>query len=235
MKVFHYNYNTNAGDVITPRLLTFFKPQIKFETAQWNTKGKLTAVGSILECLENDDVVWGSGFIKRGSSKDATNVKILATRGPLSKDRLLNNSTPCVYGDPGLLVSLMFNPSTEKKYGLGIIPHFYDYDIAKKLYPRHLIIDILRPIEQIVEQITSCCEIASSSLHGIVFAEAFGIPARWISISNNLVGGDFKFHDYLLGTDREIQYCGRFPPIPSLPSVQNRLLKALDILDTLVP
>ena len=47
-----------------------------------------------------------------------------------------------------------------------------------------------------------CEAIVSSSLHGLVIAESFGIRSTWMKLSENLAGGEFKFHDYFLGTGR---------------------------------
>ena len=44
--------------------------------------------------------------------------------------------------------------------------------------------------------------ILSSSLHGLILSDAYGIPNLWISVSNNIIGGDFKFLDYFSGVER---------------------------------
>ena len=61
-------------------------------------------------------------------------------------------------------------------------------------------------------------------LHGIVVAEAFHIPAVWVSLGDKILGGSFKFNDYYLGTGRptrgpvclkarlEIAVSGDLPP-----------------------
>lgn len=42
----------------------------------------------------------------------------------------------------------------------------------------------------------SCKCILSSSLHGLIFADALGIPNRRIVLSDEIIGGDLKFDDY---------------------------------------
>jgi len=48
-----------------------------------------------------------------------------------------------------------------------------------------------------------CRKIVSSSLHGIIIAETFGIPTAWLRCSDKIVGGEFKYHDYYLGSGRK--------------------------------
>lgn len=46
----------------------------------------------------------------------------------------------------------------------------------------------------------------STSLHGLIFAEAFGIPARWVrdaAFPSSSKEGVFKFNDHLLSTRRK--------------------------------
>lgn len=42
--------------------------------------------------------------------------------------------------------------------------------------------------------------VISSSLHGIIFAESLGIPAKWLSTING--EDELKYYDYYFGTDR---------------------------------
>ena len=89
---------------------------------------------------------------------------------------------------------------------MGIVAHYMDQDspllnrIAGKA--NVLMIDVLSGVREFVDQLCSCRHIASSSLHGLIAADAYGIPFTWISLSGRLIGKDFKFRDYFLSTGR---------------------------------
>jgi len=47
-----------------------------------------------------------------------------------------------------------------------------------------------------VREIGACAAILTTSLHGLITADSFGIPALWTILQPELSGGDFKFLDY---------------------------------------
>ena len=53
-------------------------------------------------------------------------------------------------------------------------------------------------------QLLDCELVVSTSLHGIIFAEAFGVPARWVHDATlpSSKEGVFKYNDHLLSTGR---------------------------------
>src|SRR5690606_5814540 len=62
-------------------------------------------------------------------------------------------------------------------------------------------LDIESPIEELVDRVCECEVIASSSLHGLIVADAYEIPRVWLKLSDNILGGEFKFLDYFSTTD----------------------------------
>lgn len=197
----------NWGDDINPWLfenLSGRKPVYCPHASQ----PRLLMAGSILEQAGPFDVCWGAGFISCRQTKKPMLKKALAVRGPLSAQVLKDHCLPTtdIYGDPGLLAAEFISPSTEKKYKSAIIPHFYDETdgLAFAEQTGSELIKVSSDISKFVIKVAAAEIIYSSSLHGLICAESLGIPAVWVRFSDRLEGGDFKFHDYLLGTEREI-------------------------------
>ena len=171
-----------------------------------------SVVGSTLDKSSKRNLeIWGSGFKKETSHMKRLPKKVHAVRGPLTRKRLIELGVKCptVYGDPALLCPEYFPPTSHiKKYNLGIIPHYIDkeniwlQDIKLK-YDDIIIIDIQSGIQTVIDLVNECNQIASSSLHGLILADALRVPSRWLHFSDKIVGGSFKFMDYFLSVDRK--------------------------------
>src|SRR5690606_38287819 len=134
--------------------------------------------------------------------------RIHAMRGPLSAGvaRRQGLQVPDVYGDPALLFPLLYTPQRSAEHQLGIIPHYADRQsphVARLgALPGVDVIDITAGITEVPDRIARCTAIASSSLHGMILADAYGIPSTWIELSDQVEGSGFKFRDYLAGVGR---------------------------------
>jgi hypothetical protein len=148
-------------------------------------------------------VLWGTGIIE-GIPLYLPRVKVLALRGPYTA-KALDIKTVVAFGDPGLLVSdILAAPAKSGK--IGIVPHYVDKShpvltVAAK-DDRFVIIDVEDNWENAVSHIAQCDLILSSSLHGLIVADAYGIPNQWLEFSNKVAGAGFKFRDYAEGVGR---------------------------------
>ena len=172
----------------------------------------LITIGSVIDWYTNPDCeIWGSGIMSRHCQ--ITNAKFHAVRGKYTQLRLkeLGYKVPEAIGDPALLTPLIYEPQTDKKYTLGIIPHFLHYEATLKNLNNEnvLIINLLDDIEKVIEDVCSCERLISSSLHGIIIGHAYGVPSLWFWLSKGHIGGDdIKFADYFSSV--EISEYGAF-------------------------
>ena len=200
---------TNWGDEINPVLIEGFSGRkVRYDTDRG--LDKYLVVGSMLEFADEHTVVWGAGFLKEGQNVLGKPKAIYAVRGPLSWKRLYECGieAPEVYGDPALLLPRLYNPDIAKTYEVGLIAHYADKNhpwIEQYRHdPKVRIIDIQGDTYRLVQEIKSCKLIISSSLHGIICADAYGIPALWMKLSDNVIGKGFKFFDYFSSIRREV-------------------------------
>jgi hypothetical protein len=209
----------NYGDILNYYLVSKLsnKKIIHLEDTTENEYNKYLShyfvVGSILQFVNSNSRVWGSGIIS--SNEDVENCKVFAVRGPRTRKRLLelNIKIPEVYGDPAILVPNLIKENTIKKYELGIIPHYVDFEYVENIFRNDNNIKVIKlltsNIEETTKEITLCKKIISSSLHGVVVPQAYNIPSLWVKFSDKLHGDDVKFFDYFesLGIEyKEIIY-----------------------------
>lgn len=169
-------------------------------------------VGSILYQVDRNAIIWGAGFISENSRLRENPKMICAVRGPLTRELIIKQGLECpeIYGDPALLYPRFYKPSMLKNYRLGIVPHFVDQKshLIDQFRNKEevLIIDITGGINKFVDEVCSCEKIASSSLHGIIAADAYGVPSTWIRFSDKVIGKGFKFRDYFASVGRNLTH-----------------------------
>jgi pyruvyltransferase len=161
----------------------------------------LILLGSILHWADSQSVICGAGFMFSDAQLVVPPKTIVCVRGPLTAALLQKQgiTPPNRFADPGVLAPLLFKKQFKEKHKIGIIPHYRD---AGSVWIKHCknqgfqIIDVFAPPEKFFRKIQQCEVILSSSLHGLIFAHAFGKPAVWIEISDRVAGNGFKFFDY---------------------------------------
>lgn len=198
---------TNFGDHLSLKLVERIVGG-KVKTAYGSDHHKLLAIGSVLLFAKTDDVVWGTGMNAKRLDLKLYNFKrldIRAVRGPLTRDFIMKNFDiycPEVYGDPALLLPYFF-PEFKKKqnpeFDYVIVPHYSEEDLfPKSLYPN--VIYPTEPWNDVVRKIINSKFVIAGSLHGVIVAEAYNIPARYLRLSDH--EPLFKYQDYYLGTNR---------------------------------
>ena len=207
LNFYYYNKTNNFGDLLMPYILKKIDKSKSYNfDFEENNNTKILGIGSIMRLANKNTIVCGSGI--RNINQDIKYTNALFVRGPHTRNLLLSKGvyTPPIYGDCGLLLPDFYKPKVEKKYELGIIPHYVDYEKVKNLYgnnPNMLVIDVKKKnIENTIKKILKCKKIISSSLHGLIISDAYNIPNKWIRFSNNINGDNIKFHDYFYSVNR---------------------------------
>ncbi|UOA27351.1 polysaccharide pyruvyl transferase family protein [Pseudosulfitobacter sp. DSM 107133] len=174
-------------------------------------KADLFAVGSIIQVARRahqdaraDGVkpwIWGSGMLAPVNRDFLSHVQIAAVRGPVSA-ALLQLETDS-FGDPGLLISEVVTDLPERSDRIGIVPHHTLVDAAATLAADlgYLLIDPRGVANDVCRQIASCAHIFASSLHGLIVADAYGVPNTWVAPTGQ---GHLKYHDYAAGVGRSL-------------------------------
>jgi pyruvyltransferase len=120
---------------------------------------------------------------------------VLALRGPKTREAVTMTGPEPVLADPGLLADLLLpaDGRPKQQHDIGAIGHYADKTFSPPA--GSLLIDVTAPLEQVVAQAASCERIYTSSLHGLILADALGLPRLWATYPK-VQGGGFKFHDY---------------------------------------
>lgn len=219
MKLYRWegSKHPNLGDEITTIILKHLN--IEFECTSIEA-ANVFSTGSILAWpfSENfnrskDDltVIVGSGLMApipyiKNKIKSFDNAHIISVRGHLShywiKEVLKKE---CLIGDPGLIVSNIY-PSlidTPKEFDFGFIPHHSQFDKHESFLDGLKKIGSVNVIDfrtddafYVFKEMNKCKVILSQGLHGLIFADSFGIPNAWLDFGGLHMGGEFKFYDY---------------------------------------
>jgi hypothetical protein len=205
----------NVGDRINPSIVTAItgRPVTHFRSAG-RREGYLVGIGSVMAGTSQMSQVWGTGVMHPNlgiGSVPATNVHAL--RGRLShtamrKGGVMVGDVPL--GDPGYLAPrlLCVQRAESPKFRIGLAGHYVDRSnsIFRQMMKEEGVtdLDVHDPPDVFLRRIAECETVISSSLHGLIFAEALNIPNLWVKAGDEIAGGDFKFRDWF-GTTRRPQ------------------------------
>ncbi|MFT4012640.1 MAG: polysaccharide pyruvyl transferase family protein [Paracoccus sp. (in: a-proteobacteria)] len=194
-------YPGNLGDIVNPYIVekaTGIPPK-------WAGRGLgLCAIGSVIKYAKDGSHVWGSGT-PNSHGRLAVGATYHAVRGPLTRELVIQNGGICpeVYGDPAWLLPILYPRRKKPGRKAGLILHFTHEEMTTPVASDVRRIDICRlgydQIEEFLDEMHDCERIVSSSLHGVIIAQAYGIPAclATVTISTTQIHGDgVKFEDY---------------------------------------
>lgn len=158
-------------------------------------------VGSILREARKSSIVWGSGIINTEFGVDRR-AEYLAVRGPRTRKKIIDQGGSCpeIYGDPALLLPLVFPADSKKKEKITIVPHYLDYQDLKMDLVENNKSDVVNmftaDFKATLSELNCSNLIISSSLHGLILAVAYGIPCLWVEFSDKIFGDDTKYYDF---------------------------------------
>lgn len=172
----------------------------------------IASIGSILDSVsraahraKRSDplIIWGSGLMKHDVRPLHASIKPIVVRGHLTKSALALDEN-ILTGDPGIISRAIFKQKP-KECKWGVVPHFTH---AKNralhqwcLDNKALYINPTENVKDVIYKISSCHGVISSSLHGLIVADSYGIPCVWLNIKSH-DEHEFKFKDYCSGIGR---------------------------------
>ena len=198
----------NFGDLIGPYIINKISGKPVVNVRNNRSESAIFSVGSIITMLDRKGaIVWGSGLISELDDNQAERLTraapiVKAVRGKLTKHILeerLGWNIPNVFGDPALLLPDYYWPTAPKNNDIVICPHFshkHHFNQLQETSGFH-VLDVASPLEEVLSSIASASICISSSLHGIIVAQAYGIPWVWLYFEDaHLSGSDLKFRDF---------------------------------------
>lgn len=194
-------YPGNLGDIINPYIVEKLtgKPPIYAPAGEG-----ICAVGSVIKFAQEGTPVWGSGSPHSDDTLHPE-ARYCSVRGPHTRDLVLKNGGTCpeIYGDAAWILPILYAPAVPKTAKTGLILHFTHEaadlnvdDSIRKINIRRVGYD---EIEDFIREMLSCERIVSTSLHGVIIANAYGIPACLATVSGvekQIHGDGIKFADY---------------------------------------
>lgn len=216
--VYWWDKRSNFGDAVGPWLIERMTGLSPVNARNTNISNRpLFTVGSIIGQLTRDAAdIWGSGLIaplegaRLEKLSGLSDIKVHAVRGTATREELISKlgwSVPEVYGDPALLLPRFLTPEhgqpSEGK--ISVVPHYVHAKYFKSVTGKDLhVVDVKQGLETVVSEIAASRICVSTSLHGVIVAQAYNVPWVWLRIHDHKLGGDqFKFDDFFSTLDAD--------------------------------
>lgn len=203
---------TNLGDEVSPLILGHVTGR-EIEHAGLETCDGI-AIGSVFyprkavrKKRSNPMFIWGSGtLIPRPARFDRLFAILAALRGPNTAGQI-ENCPEIPFGDPGLFIPEIAPKAAGGAGHIGLIPH---HSMLGSPVVRNLrdalggaeVLDFTNPdFKATLARLSQSRLIVSSSLHGLIFADAYGIPSLFWNEAG--AENEWKFRDYFEGAGRQ--------------------------------
>lgn len=195
----------NFGDELSPRVVA----EVSGRRTRWAApeSADVIAVGSVLEhaaAVDARGLVWGAGVrhpdLAPAAWAQRHRSRILAVRGALTRDALgLELDTPL--GDPGLIARSLYGRSA-RPHGIVVVPHFLAFNrpdarslMAAARADGMRVVPPSASYDRICEEVSRAELVLTSSLHGMVVADALDCPVQLVSFGRTAEPA-FKYSDY---------------------------------------
>jgi hypothetical protein len=199
----------NFGDLLNPLIVG----AVSGRDPRWSAREDclhLLAIGSLMAGATPQSYVWGTGVMHPAFGTGAVDgQKVYALRGPQSFSALREAGVSLrdvPFGDPAMLAPRLFGirASSAPRHALGVVAHYVD---RQRPAIRHLLaqdgvadLNVHGDPLDLMRTMADCEVVVSSSLHGLIVAEALGLPSLWIKAGEDIAGDDFKFGDWFATT-----------------------------------
>ncbi len=241
-----WNLGDYLGFVITSYMLE--KKGLSLDT--WVKKRKhFACVGSYVFTSFQHLTIWGGGVLFRPNNGNLpyrvfsflfrypfSKYDFRAVRGPLTRDVVVKYGHKCpeIYGDPAILMPYIYTPKFEVTHDLLAIAQLQTEAEFRQKHPDVYVVSMnTNDYKAVIDAIVSSKKVITSSLHGIILAEAYGVPAVFYRGLGKRI--DFKYLDYYYSTKRyDVKIAESFEealtmeplPLPDLRSLQEGLIKS---------
>ncbi|SDC86932.1 polysaccharide pyruvyl transferase family protein [Ruegeria marina] len=188
---------------------------------------EMLAIGSLIQVMRRNygepapdgrrPVIWGAGLLHPvGSTGFLDNVDVALVRGPLTAELL--GLKMRAFGDPGLLVDAVLGDLPARADRIALVPHHSMRDdpalaalVAGE--PALDLIDVGGDTLEVCRRVAACRHVISASLHGLIVADACGVPSTWLRPGDQ---GLLKFYDYAASVGRPLGLPIELDEVPAL-------------------
>ena len=227
LKLFWWKKVPNFGDALSQLVVAHASGREVVHAGPG--QAEMFALGSLMRLIRRNrahlarPVIWGTGMLGPVQADFLDSLDIRLLRGPIGAALLGVSGRR--FGDPGLLAADALGPAPTRRDRIGLILHHAQAGDPRAQAlaaqePRVELIDVAEDCRSVSLKIASCAHVVSSSLHGLIVADAYGVANTWLDTGGH---GQFKYYDYAASIGRALP-----PPVSldELGKIMGRLRDA---------